>query len=468
MGRRLRLGMLGLALVLLSGCGLLSGGESPSPGPPEAPRGLDYQFQATERRLDFQFTEDGVLHLVQDVIVDAGADGGQELVVGHVAPMTLDIEDDTRYQVTPRFVDEQVMDVTDPANPVALGVERGPTRSSDGYRYLITAEGGWTPGRHLIRFSAEIHDVWRTMPDGVSRLVLPHLAIGASWYPYRDELAFTTITATAPIMCTDRRGSAELCNPTDPQVVGVPGEFPGLGSSGDEPRYYFVEPSGISVDAPGHDEVPLAFVQAVAPNPYGQATSTMDIEVAADGGYSVVHTMTQEMVLEGSVRFGMAMPNAVRLPDDPAHPLPGLLTSPVLDVVAEQDGEPVEVSDDSIGRRLDYQLPARELQAGDYSAVLRYRRPAASIAGAEGIDSYLQLPRDSEVTLSAPGEITQVRCGTRPGVFEACGTADGEGWRIEAGQFGTGDGPDPWSPQVVLVTWTAPDAQLAPPDISYS
>ncbi len=205
-----------------------------------------------------------------------------------------------------------------------------------------------------------------------------------------------------------------------------------------------------------------------APNPYGQATSTMQIEITADGGYSVVHTMTQELVLEASVQFEMVLPDAVRLPDDPAHPLPGLLSATVVEITGEQDGQAVEVTNASVGRRLDYELPGRDdLPAGDYTGVLRYSRTGATLPDDAGNQTYLQLPRASQVSVSAPGEISQARCGTRPGVFVPCGSASAAGWTIAVDEFGGEDAPRPWYPQVVVVTWAPTGAVLAPTDIRY-
>lgn len=145
-------------------------------------------------------------------------------------------------------------------------------------------------------------------------------------------------------------------------------------------------------------------LSAAAPNPYGDSSSEIGISVSATGDYTVVHTLTQELRSSIGIGFGVVMSDTVRLPDDPNHPMPGLLRSPVTGLSGEFQGQEVVLADSSVGRRLEYVIPGRAgAGPGIYTAVLRYQRLAASVPLDDGrIATYVTLPDRSEVRVSTP------------------------------------------------------------------
>ena len=446
----------GLAWAL-AGCGLLPGPLQPrsSDPRPEIERGADFEYAAVERAMAFSHDSEGVLRLEQSVIFDAGEQGHSEAVSVFLGPEVTDYQDDVRIGVDYQFSELRAVEVTDPEQPVELTITTSPSEFSEGAEVArIGPPGqGWAPGRHRVVFEMRIDGAWRTI-DGRKLLLLPHASVSAPWYPYTDGLEYTTLSADGlEIGCMSRQGKAEVCSGAE-GVVESFGDFPGLGSSGDGPRFYFVTPTDITAEAPPPARLAVR-PPPQAPNPYGEGGNEYRIEVLPDGGYQVEHTATQEMRLKYSLSFSMAMPDWVRLPDAEGQPLPGLLVSPVTGLTVERDGQPIDPVDSSIGHRIGFEVPSWEAEPGDYTVVWNYTRTAASIAGPDGlVYTYLTLPTSGEYEVETPGELVEVRCQQRPGVFVSCPNGS-------LGNYSQ------WGPQIRQVVWRSADAQSAPAEITH-
>lgn len=208
-----------------------------------------------------------------------------------------------------------------------------------------------------------------------------------------------------------------------------------------------------------------------APNPYGDYSSSYLIEVRADGGYQVTHNLTRELRLEAALDFDTVLPDYVRLPDDGTQPLPGLLRVPITDVTAELEGKPVEVTDSSIGHRIELSMPSQQLPPGDYEGVWSYTRLAASIAADDGTTlTYVQVGQNGTVTIKVPEGLIGVQCRATPDVFVDCGEPLASGWTLSgADRVAALDAKHYYAgPFTMVVKWRSADAQLAPAEISHS
>lgn len=230
--------------------------------------------------------------------------------------------------------------------------------------------------------------------------------------------------------------------------------------------------------------VPLAIVltqtvATAAPNPYGDSSASSVVTLDDRGGYQVIESRFQELHLDAELSFRGAMPDAVRLPDDPAHALPGLLTPGTSEFTARVNGAEVEVTVEHIGHRLSVEHPAvpgqgnrDKVPKGDYRAELRYQRDRASVPAVTGAmetgqsTTWVQIFSRGDVELRG-NDIVGVRCVRYRPDMSPCGRATSTGWMIPAAEVGPATAPGVPMPVVIAVDRSLALEGLEPATISW-
>lgn len=199
-----------------------------------------------------------------------------------------------------------------------------------------------------------------------------------------------------------------------------------------------------------------------APNPFGDSSGQSRFVLDAEGGWEAVEQRQIELRLPYELSFQLAFPDAVRLPDEPNQPLPGLLLPDLGSVSGTFDGhrEPVEV--ERIGRRVEFGLPARDCEVGVHDLEVRHAHSRASVVVGDRLHTYLQGGISGPITIEGEG-ILAVGGQSRPGVFEPVGTPTATGWELPRNNAR----PAAWlAPSVLRVE--RPAQRVAEPRISYA
>lgn len=124
-----------------------------------------------------------------------------------------------------------------------------------------------------------------------------------------------------------------------------------------------------------------------APNPYGDSSETVQLDISADGTYSVQLRQEQELVSGYELQFGGALHDGFRLADGKGRGMPPYLRADYRLDSFSINGEQVEVEPNRIGHRVELLAPRRTFATGVHSAEIAYTVSGAAIA--DGEDAYV-------------------------------------------------------------------------------
>lgn len=199
-----------------------------------------------------------------------------------------------------------------------------------------------------------------------------------------------------------------------------------------------------------------------APNPFGESSGQSRFVLDPDGGWEAEEQRRIELRLAYDLSFLLAFPDAIRLPDEPDRPLPGLLIPDLGSLAGSFDGQSEEVEVERIGRRLAFGLRDRAAEVGVHDLVVSHARTRASIVVGDRLHTYLQAGQSGPITITGEG-ILAVGRQTRPGFFEPVGSSTATGWELPADASRPGAW---WGPSVLRVERTA--RAVPEPRVSYA
>ena len=204
------------------------------------------------------------------------------------------------------------------------------------------------------------------------------------------------------------------------------------------------------------------------PNPYGNRIHHAVVTIDDRGGYQIAETFDQVLVRAFDLSLGGSVPDGVRLPDDSADDLPGILRPGSGPVVAVVDGTPTDLEPERNEHALAVANRVEDAPAGDHRAQFTWTRTAATTLDGRTAITYVQPIGPGAVELSrTSGTIDEVRCVTYAPLTEPCGRRTADGWQVSADDrpAALGDG----DPLTLQVRWRpgSASARIAPPVIDH-